>query len=159
MKKILIVVAVFAISLWGINTYAPIHGEEKIYDSVVRLHVIANSDSEADQTLKLAVRDAILEKSRALIGEAVDRESAAQALEESLDRLAACAEAVIKANGFDYPCRVTLTEEKYPQRSYEGMCFPSGSYCSLQVKIGEHEGQNFWCVLFPSLCLDVATNA
>ena len=84
MKKILIVTVLFAVSLWAVNTFMPIHGEEKIYDSVLRLHVIANSDSEADQALKLTVRDAVLAETEGLLDGAVGREEATAILRAQL---------------------------------------------------------------------------
>ena len=159
MKKILIIVTVFAISLWAVNTYAPVHGEEKIYDSVVRLHVIANSDSAEDQALKLKVRDAVLEESEEILSGVTDRDHALEMLGSSLDRLNECASNTVRANGFDYNCSVSLSQEKYPRKSYESVCFPSGEYTSLQVKIGESAGKNWWCVLFPNLCLAPSASA
>lgn len=159
MKKILIIVTVFVLSLWAVNTYAPVHGEEKIYDSVVRLHVIANSDSTEDQALKLKVRDAVLAESEKILSGVADRDRALELLNASLDRLNECASNTVRANGFDYNCSVSLSQEKYPRKSYESVCFPSGEYTSLQVKIGESAGKNWWCVLFPNLCLAPSASA
>ncbi len=158
MKKILILAAVIVIAL-TILAYLPVHGEAEVYDSVVRLHVIANSDSEADQALKLKVRDALLEVIPTVLDGASDRESALVKLEASLDELQKAAESEVRDNGYDYPVKVTLGEERYPQKSYESVCFPAGNYTSLQVKIGEADGKNWWCVLFPQLCLSGAKNA
>ena len=159
MKKILIVTVFFALSLFAVNTFMPIHGEEKIYDSVLRLHVIANSDSEEDQALKLKVRDRVLFESERLIGDADGRDSAVLALQNALPYLTECAQEVVDENGFDYRCELTLSRERYPEKSYENVCFPSGEYMSLQVKLGEHEGKNWWCVLFPQLCLSASGTA
>lgn len=159
MKKILIIVTVFVLSLWAVNTYAPVHGEEKIYDSVVRLHVIANSDSTEDQALKLKVRDAVLAESEKILSGVADRDRALELLNASLDRLNECASNTVRESGFDYNCSVSLSQEKYPRKSYESVCFPSGEYTSLQVKIGESAGKNWWCVLFPNLCLAPSASA
>ena len=137
----------------------PIHGEEKIYDSVLRLHVIANSDSEEDQALKLKVRDSVLAESERFLAQADGRESAELALQNALPYLTECAQKVVDENGFDYQCELTLSRERYPEKSYESVCFPSGEYMSLQVKLGEHEGKNWWCVLFPQLCLSASSGA
>ena len=158
MKKILITVCVFALSLWAVNTYAPIHGEERIYESVVRLHVIANSDSEEDQALKLKVRDAVLEESERILSGAQSKEDAEAVLLSSVGVLTERANSTVRENGFDYACTVSLSKEKYPEKSYESICFPSGEYTSLQVKIGESEGKNWWCVLFPQLCLSASAS-
>ncbi len=135
----------------------PIHGEAKIYDSVIRLHVLANSDSEEDQALKLSVRDAILAEAGGIIPEGASREEAISAITANIGRLEAIAAEQIQKEGYEYPVTIELGDEEYPTRNYEGMCFPSGSYLSLRVMIGAAEGQNWWCVLFPPLCLSAAS--
>ena len=136
----------------------PIRGEGEIYSTVIRLHVLANSDSEEDQALKLQVRDAILEVTEPLLRGCVSREEAEQILEINSGVLKETAETTLRAAGCcNSNVTVTLTEESYPTRSYDSFCFPSGSYLSLQVRIGEAEGQNWWCCLFPPLCVGAAT--
>lgn len=156
MKKIilLICVAVLCVAVSGV---LPIHGEEKIYESVVRLHVIANSDTEEDQALKLKVRDAVLSYTSPLVIDCVSREEAESILLSNLDGIKETAREAICENGYSYPVDVTLDVEEYPTRNYESMSFPSGKYVSLRVLIGESEGKNWWCVLFPPLCLSAAT--
>ena len=155
MKKIiaLFCVLILCVAVCGI---LPIHGEEKIYESVVRLHVLANSDSEEDQALKLKVRDAVLAYTSPLVIDSASREEAIEILTGELDGIKAVAQKAVEDNGYDYPVDVTLTLEEYPTRNYESMSFPSGEYVSLRVLIGESEGQNWWCVLFPPLCLSAA---
>jgi stage II sporulation protein R len=143
------------IALLGI---LPIHGESELYKSVVRLHVLANSDSDSDQNLKLKVRDAILKESKALFGSADTQDEAKRIIEENLEKIEALAKSVIENEGFDYGVTVVLGKEEYPTRNYESLCFPSGEYLSLRVLIGNGEGQNWWCVLFPPLCLSAATD-
>ena len=135
----------------------PIHGEAEIYDTVVRLHVLANSDSEADQTLKLQVRDALLAVTSPLLEDCHSQTEAIDTLSPALEKLKATAEAVVKEAGYDYAIHVELGKEEYPERVYETCCFPAGTYVSLRVMIGEAEGQNWWCVLFPPLCLSAAS--
>ena len=135
----------------------PVHGESEIYDNVLRLHVLANSDSEEDQALKLKVRDALLESSSELFDACNTREEAIEKVNESIPNLEAIARSVIEAEGYTYSVSIELGEEVYPTRSYEGFCFPSGSYMSLRIIIGEGEGQNWWCVLFPPMCLSAAS--
>lgn len=135
----------------------PIHGESEIYSDVVRLHVLANSDSEEDQTLKLQVRDAILEVSAPLFADCRTREDAIEAIHTHHATLEAAAKDAIASAGRSDTVRIELGEEVYPTKSYESFCFPSGSYVSLRVLIGEAEGQNWWCVLFPPMCLGAAT--
>ncbi len=143
--------------LLGLFSVLPIHGEQEIYDSVVRLHVLANSDSEQDQALKLMVRDEVLRVTAPLLEGCKSREQAEQLLGEHSDDIVAAAQAVVTEQGYDYPVSVLLGKEDYPTRSYENCCFPSGTYVSLRVCIGEAEGQNWWCVLFPPLCLSAAS--
>lgn len=131
----------------------PVHGEEKIYDTVVRLHVLANSDGEEDQALKLAVRDAVLAYTAPLLSDCRDQEAAAEILEGHLGEIEDVAEARLREAGAENAVTVTLGAEEYPRRSYDGVCFPSGEYLSLQVRIGEAKGRNWWCCLFPALCL------
>ena len=156
--KNLLALSVTVILLFIVLGALPIHGEDKIYDNVLRLHVLANSDSEEDQTLKLKVRDAILERSSELFGKSESIEEAAESINANIDAITEVARKVIAENGYDYPVSVTLTNEHYPTRSYEALSFPSGEYLSLRVMIGEAEGQNWWCVLFPPLCLSAATD-
>ena len=135
----------------------PIHGEAEVYESVVRLHVLANSDSEEDQALKLKVRDALLEKTAPLLASCSSQEEACARLLEHQGELQRIAEEVIRAEGYDYPVTILLGEEDYPEKNYDGVCFPSGKYTSLRVCIGNAEGQNWWCCLFPPLCLGNST--
>ena len=135
----------------------PVHGETEIYESVIRLHVLANSDSEQDQALKLKVRDAILAYTSPKVIDSASREVAIEILQNELDEIEKIAEQVVKEQGYDYEVEVTLTLEDYPTRNYESMSFPSGQYVSLRVLIGEAKGQNWWCVLFPPLCLSAAS--
>lgn len=137
----------------------PIHGEAEIYDRVIRLHVLANSDSEEDQALKLIVRDAVLEKTRTLLEHVDQKEKAEEILREAIPTLEDVARQALQQAGADNTVTVTLGQEEYPTRQYESLAFPAGEYLSLRVMIGEAEGQNWWCVLFPPLCLTAATDA
>lgn len=155
-KKILIAALVLCAVLLTIGL-APVHGEEKIYDTVVRLHVIANSDSEADQALKLRVRDAILEVTSPLMEGCRTQEEAKDRLERAIPQIRTAAETTIAEAGREDPVSVELGQETYPERDYDSFCFPAGEYLSLRVSIGEAEGKNWWCCLFPPLCLGSAT--
>ena len=155
-QKILVLCCVLVLCL-AICNILPIHGEEKIYESVVRLHVLANSDSEEDQTLKLKVRDAILSYVSPLVIDSQCKEAAIEILQGELENIEKEAKRIVVEQGYEYNVEVTLTLEDYPTRNYEAMSFPSGEYVSLRVLIGEAEGQNWWCVLFPPLCLSAAS--
>ena len=156
-QKILVLCCVLVLCLVVCNIL-PIHGEEKIYESVVRLHVLANSDSDDDQSLKLKVRDAILSYVSPLVIDSKSREEAIEILQREIESIKKEAKTVILEQGYGYDVDVTLTLEEYPTRNYESMSFPSGQYVSLRVLIGEAEGQNWWCVLFPPLCLSAASS-
>ena len=160
MKKrgyLIAVVLVLSAVVLGVPFFLPVHGEEEIYDTVVRLHVRANSDSEEDQALKLRVRDAVLEVTGELVADCTTQEEAVSVLEAHMADLELAARSVIAAEGRDDAVSVMLGRETYPTRTYESCCFPAGEYVSLQVLIGAAEGQNWWCVLFPPLCLSAAT--
>ncbi len=143
--------------LLGAVLILPVWGAVGVYDSVIRLHVLANSDSEEDQALKLEVRDAVLARTEVLLDGVPSREAARQTLEENLGVLEAVAEQTLLQKGAPNTVRVTLSEEEYPRRTYESAALPAGEYLSLRVMIGEAEGQNWWCVLFPPMCLSAAS--
>ena len=144
--------------LLGLISILPIHGEAKIYDTVVRLHVLANSDSEQDQALKLQVRDEVLRVTGPMLKDCKSREQAVEILGENAEQIKQAAQAVVWAQGYDYPVSILLGKEEYPTRNYENCAFPSGTYVSMRVCIGDAEGQNWWCVLFPPLCLSAASS-
>lgn len=155
-NRLSIAIVTLLIGLMALS-FLPVHGEEKIYDTVVRLHVLANSDSEEDQALKLRVRDAVLDATSPLVKDCTSQEEAVEILSAHIPDLESAAAAVIRQEGYDYPVTVLLGEEDYPTRIYESCAFPAGTYVSLRVCIGNAEGQNWWCCLFPPLCLSAAT--
>lgn len=156
MRKIWILTLTVCLLIIAIGLL-PVHGEAEIYDNVLRLHVLANSDSEEDQALKLAVRDAMLAVGNGLFDGVQSRHEAEAILMENLELFEDAASRVIAESGKNYPVRFELGEEEYPERTYDSLCFPSGNYLSLRVIIGEGEGQNWWCVLYPPLCMSAAT--
>ena len=135
----------------------PVHGESELYDNVLRLHVLANSDGDEDQALKLKVRDAVLAESQSLFVECSTREEAIELVKSNLPAFEEIARQTLRAEGCDDSVRVELGEEVYPTRTYESLCFPSGSYLSLRIILGEGEGENWWCVLYPPMCLSAAS--
>ena len=158
MKKSVLILLSALLLLIALLSILPIHSESLIYDEVLRLHVIANSDSDADQELKLLVRDAILEETQKILKNAKSREEAEKIISEHSALLENIALETVRKNQFDYPVTLELGREKYPTKNYESCAFPSGEYLSLRIKIGEASGQNWWCVLFPPLCLSAATD-
>lgn len=127
--------------------------QQALSGDVLRLHVLANSDSDDDQALKLVVRDRVLSEASRYLDGASSREEAEAALAAALDPLSrAGAEAVAQA-GYDYPVRVSLENAWFPTREYGDFALPAGEYRALRVVIGEGGGHNWWCVVFPPLCL------
>lgn len=155
-KRFYVALAAAMVILMALS-YLPIHGEAEVYDTVLRLHVLANSDTEEDQALKLQVRDAVLEVTAPLLEDVTDRDGAEAVIRAHVAEIQAAAEAEVTKNGSDQAVTVMLDTEDYPTRSYESCAFPAGEYLSLRVCLGEAEGQNWWCVLFPPLCLSTAT--
>ena len=127
--------------------------QAELAGSVIRLHVIANSDSQQDQDLKLQVRDRILEQAASLYRPEDDVEMARQRLEDNLALLAQTGRQVVEEQGYDYPVSVELERTWFPTKTYTDFALPAGNYEALRVIIGEGEGRNWWCVVFPPLCL------
>ena len=156
-KKILICTfIILALSL--IVGLFPVHGESEIYDTVVRLHVLANSDTSEDQALKLKVRDEVIRTVTPAIEDCKTQAEAIAAIENIIPDIEDAATRVVKSEGYEYSVSVLLGEEYYPTKAYETCAFPEGKYVSLRVLLGEGEGQNWWCCLFPPLCLSAATD-
>lgn len=137
-------------------SFMPNAADHVIYDNTIRLHVLANSDSEHDQSVKLAVRDAVLSEMETLLACAENPDDAVTVLSENLDRIRELCNETLVSLGENLTATVILSEEKYPTRNYEAMSLPAGVYKSLRIKIGAAEGQNWWCVLYPALCTNVA---
>lgn len=139
-----------------IMPFLPVRDEGEIYDNTLRLHVLANSDSTEDQTLKLLVRDALVKETSVLAQECENVSEAKKVYTDNLDYLQKVAEDVLRNEGKNDKVTVELSNEYYPERQYGNIRLPSGKYNSLKVNIGESEGQNWWCVLFPPLCVEAA---
>lgn len=129
---------------------------KSIRNEIMRLHVIANSDSEADQALKLKVRDTILQKGKEIFSYSNNISSAKMQIENGTEKLIAEAEKIISSEGFDYDVNVVVGSSYFPTRQYDDITLPAGYYQSVKVIIGEGQGKNWWCVLFPPMCLPAA---
>lgn len=125
---------------------------DTVYGKVLRLHVLANSDSEQDQELKLKVRDGMLEVTKVLFYDCINVEQALGVAKENASLLEDTAKRVIEENGSSDNVKIVIGKENYPEKTYEGYTFPEGEYLSVRVLIGNGTGQNWWCVLFPPLC-------
>ena len=132
--------------------------QDDLSNKVVRLHVLANSDSEEDQALKLLVRDAVLERAADVLVQTSDRAEAEGKLRGQLLEFERAAAEVIREEGYDYTVTVELADTEVPTRAYDGFTLPAGEYLALRVLIGEAAGQNWWCVVFPPLCTAAAAD-
>ena len=133
-------------------------GQAELADRVIRFHVIANSDSETDQALKLQVRDAVLAETERFYPEGADLETARAALQAHLGELAQVGQQVVDDAGYNYPVTTALEKVWFPTKEYDGFALPAGEYTALRIVIGEGAGQNWWCVAFPPLCLGAASD-
>lgn len=126
--------------------------QQGIAGEVFRLHVIANSDTEKDQELKLKVKTRIVEYLKEILGEDAGLEETKEAVLTHLTEIEQEAENIIEEQGFDYPVEAVVEKTYFPEKTYGDCTFPAGEYEALKVKIGSAKGQNWWCVLYPSLC-------
>ncbi len=130
---------------------------EGIRQNTVRLHVIAHSDSAADQELKLQVRDAVTAAAAALLTDVTDHDEALRTLEAALPSLTAAAQECVYDAGYTYAVRAELTAMYFTTRTYDSGTFPAGVYDALRISIGDARGRNWWCVVFPPLCVSAAS--
>ena len=131
--------------------------DSEIYGKTLRFHVLANSDSEEDQKLKLAVKDAVILRISDGLNLCATKEEAENFILENHSEIEATAKTVIEQYGAEYTVNLALTKEYYPRRTYGEVTLPAGEYDSVRILIGDAEGQNWWCVLFPQVCTDTAT--
>lgn len=146
-----------AFALWFTAGVWASAGQAALADRVLRLHVVAHSDGEEDQQLKLAVRDAVLVRAAPLLEGISDPASAEAALLPHLDELAEAGRQVLISADCPHPVSVTVEDGWFPTRDYGSFALPAGNYRSLRVVIGEGGGRNWWCVVFPPLCLATVT--
>ena len=140
--------------LFNLTTFA--NNCDDLSSKVLRLHIIANSDSKTDQDLKIKVRDKIIEKSGAFLESAKDKESARTLVLNNLENLQEIAVSEIKQQGFNYSVSSEITNMYFPTRKYDAVTLPAGRYDALRLIIGEGKGKNWWCVIFPQMCLGCA---
>lgn len=153
--EIALLFALAAALMWGSWS---LQQQDRLERKMIRLHVIANSDSESDQALKLQVRDRVLTLATDILRQADSREQAECDIEAALPDLQAAAADEIAAQG--YSCGVTaqLERAEFPEKAYDGFSLPAGEYLALRVVIGEGHGRNWWCVVFPPLCTTAASD-
>lgn len=129
---------------------------DQISEKLIRLHIIANSDSPEDQELKLKVRDEVLLQVTELTKTCKDVKDARSVICENLDLLEDTADRVISENGFGYSSRAELSNVYFPTRNYDTFSLPAGDYDALRIHLGNGKGKNWWCVLFPPVCVSAA---
>lgn len=150
-SAILILVATLMIAVF------PSDEEARIYEDTLRLHILANSDSEDDQNLKLEVRDKLLEKYSTALSSAEEMDEAKESISLLLPDIERDAREWVRTAGYDYDVTASLGEEWYDTREYGEYALPAGRYTSLRIIIGEGGGRNWWCVMYPPLCTEIAT--
>ena len=129
---------------------------ERISEKVLRFHIIANSDTQDDQELKLKVRDKVLSSCKEIFDAANNLDDAKRNAELNLDKIAECAEEEIKNNGYDYKVSAKLIKMHFNTRYYNEVTLPAGNYYAVRLTLGEGKGKNWWCVMFPPMCLPAA---
>ena len=153
--EISLLVALIICGVLNINAFS--QQCESIREKMLRMHVIANSDSEEDQQLKLKVRDAVLLAGEKVFDGSITATEAEEKITPYIDYLENIALETIKNEGFDYNVKITVEKEYFNTRTYENsVTLPAGYYTAVKVIIGEGKGQNWWCVMFPPMCLPTA---
>ena len=140
--------------LWGAWS---LQEQDALERKMIRLHVIANSDTAEDQALKLRVRDAVLAQATAILETSANMQAAEKKLAQALPELEQTAMETVAEEGYSYPVSARLEKTEFPQKLYDGFSLPSGEYTALRLIIGEGAGQNWWCVVFPPLCMTAVT--
>lgn len=158
MKKIVKILGTCIILLCLVWLGTLIADRQNLRNNLIRLHVVAASDSEEDQRLKLQVRDAVIENLQTEMNTFSDAAAAQEYLKEQLPQIKEIAEDVLETAGVEDAVTVTLGEECFPTRRYDTFSLPAGVYESLKITIGKGQGQNWWCVVFPSLCLPATSD-
>ena len=157
MRKYLFPVGICLVAACLVWTWMLVKDRQKLRDELIRFHVVAASDSREDQTVKLQVRDAVIEALQQEMQNLTDVEQAKAYLAENLPKIESIANDVLKQAGFTDTATARLCVEEFATRVYDTFTLPAGLYESLRIIIGDGEGQNWWCVVFPSLCLPATT--
>lgn len=160
-KKIMFEIALlagFLFSVFAEELCAYAESKDELTQDVFRLHVIANSDSDEDQTLKIRVRDAVLEAGGDIFSGADSAEVAKRLAEDNIELFETAARECIASEGYDYTVHCEVEKTHFDKRVYGTAELPEGDYCALRVIIGDGGGKNWWCVMFPTLCLPAVTN-
>ena len=152
LKRFFIVIILFSLFVF-ISALSYVNAvSEDISNSVFRLHVIANSDSEDDQSLKYKVRDKVIEYMNEIAKDCTSKAEVINLAYKYQDKFKQIAENVIRQNGYDYDVNIKIGNFEFPTKYYGDISLPAGYYDALRIEIGEAKGQNWWCVMFPPLC-------
>lgn len=143
---------VFVVIDFSIHTTSAKEITEGISEKIIRLHVLANSDDEADQALKLKVKDEVVKTFGDTFASAKNKVDAEKLIRENFDNIRDVALKVIEEEGYDYDVHVYLADCMFPTKVYKDLTFPAGKYEALRIDIGTAEGKNWWCVMYPPLC-------
>lgn len=159
-KKEICLIAALALSLTVQGIISTSEIKKNIENDVLRLHIPANSDSMEDQNVKIKVRDEILEKAKNenWFENCTDSENAVEKAKNYIDEIEKTADSVLKENGFDYVSKAEITKMHFDERNYEDYTFPSGEYTAVRITLGKGEGHNWWCVMYPNMCIPCAEN-
>lgn len=134
------------------NLDAKILNYNDVKDSLIRFHVIANSDSDEDQQLKLKVKNKVIEYLYPYLSESKSLDDSRQIIKDNMDEVKTLAQEVIKEEGYNYDVNLQLSRENFPDKSYGNIVLPQGNYETFRIIIGKGKGRNWWCVMFPPLC-------
>lgn len=159
MKTLKIFLPLFMIITLTVSFFQPIIAtSENISDKLLRLHIIANSDSTEDQELKLKVKNYFLENTADLfVGQTLDENI--EIAKENIDYIEKICNTCIEQNGFSYEAEVTVDREYFDTRVYDDFTLPAGVYNSIRITIGQGNGHNWWCIVFPSVCLSACSKS
>lgn len=161
MKKILLLL-ISVLLVYGFSGLT--HNEDddlqkKIADKILRFHVIANSDSDDDQALKLKVKDAVVEFMKPLLSNCDDVHESKEIVKAHESHILSVAQNVIRENGYNYDVHINYENCYFPAKKYGDISFPPGNYDAIRIYIGKHQGKNWWCVLYPPLCFVDCVNS
>lgn len=143
-----------AIIVWGSFLLAD---REKLNHGLIRFHVVANSDSETDQTIKLTIRDVVLDSIQSDLGKIADIAEAKEYLQQNIPKIQRLVDHTLNELGFQEGASISLCREQFDIRHYDTFSLPAGVYDSLRIVIGDGRGKNWWCVSFPTLCIPATT--
>lgn len=164
-NRIILILAIIIASFitgviaWHMNLTAQAKLQEHLAQEVLRFHILANSDSEEDQALKMDVKEQVLAFLKNSMPDGMDVEETEQWMRRNTDKLEETGKKTILLAGKDYPVSAAVTTCYFPEKTYGDVTFPAGNYKALRIEIGAAKGHNWWCVLYPNLCFTDATNA